>query len=70
MTDESSADRRTALAGWIALGALMAGSVGAVMGAMRCGRAASRRHTRAMPPNDVDPATLTPPHGDKLSRAL
>jgi hypothetical protein len=64
-----SVDRnRTGYAEWIALGAVVAGSVGAIVGAARCAQRNSRRdHFDSV---RSDPATLTAPHGDKLSSLL
>lgn len=52
---------------WIALGAVAAGTVGAIVGM------ANRRHSAASYPESqepLDPATLTAPHGDKLKGAV
>ena len=56
---------RAGYAEWIALGAVVAGSVGAIVGAARC----AQRGTRQERVDSVrsDPATLTAPHGDKLA---
>ena len=69
----ATADSRTAsgswrgsYAEWIAVGALIAGSVGALVGA----RHHSRRSTQARPSEGMDPETVTAPHGDKLEAAL
>jgi hypothetical protein len=51
---------------WIAVGALVAGSVGALMGARHCSRN-DRRAVRFTPSED---AAVTAPHGDKLETAL
>ena len=51
---------------WIAVGALIAGSVGALYGAKHC----SRRGQRTASTDRPDPAKLTAPHGDKLEAAL
>ena len=60
---------KTGYAEWIALGAVIAGSVGAVIGAAKCSRVDSR--TRGLDLSDeADPSTLTPPHGDKLHGAV
>ena len=59
---------RAGYAEWIALGAVVAGSVGAIVGAARCtSRSARQEHGDVGRP---DPATLTAPHGDKLSSLL
>ncbi len=57
---------RAGYAEWIALGAVVAGSVGAIIGATRCSRAARQDAFVARP----ESASLTAPHGDKLSGAL
>lgn len=64
-----STDRnRAGYAEWIALGAVVAGSVGAIVGAARC----AQRNSRQDYVDSVrsDPSTLTAPHGDKLSSLL
>ena len=63
-----SSQRRTGYAEWIALGAVAAGSVGAIMGMANCRRSASRNS--AMSANELDPETVTAPHGDKLKGAV
>jgi hypothetical protein len=64
----TGAGRKAGYAEWIALGAVVAGSVGAIVGAARCARPAAR----ATLANDehLDPAMVTAPHGDKLHSAL
>ena len=59
---------RAGYAEWLALGAVVVGSVGAIIGATRCSQRAARQDnfTAARP----ESASLTAPHGDKLSRAL
>ena len=53
---------------WIALGAVIAGSVGAIVGAAQCvNRGASR--SRLNVSDRPDPSTLTAPHGDKLLKS-
>ena len=62
-----STGNRAGYAEWIALGAVVAGSVGAIVGAVRCShRGAQMERFEARP----EPATLTAPHGDKLSTLL
>jgi hypothetical protein len=61
---------RAGYAEWIALGAVVAGSVGAIVGARRCGHRAGRQHGYVNPSARPDSATLTSPHGDKLSPLL
>jgi hypothetical protein len=57
---------RGGTAEWIAVGALIAGSVGALIGARRCGhRGASARRL-----SQPDTGQFTPAHGDKLQTAL
>jgi hypothetical protein len=52
---------------WIALGAVVAGSVGAIIGATRCARSARHDASAMARPES---ASVTAPHGDKLSGAL
>jgi hypothetical protein len=54
--------RRAGYAEWIALGAVVAGSVGAIVGAARYGR----HHQIRSEVDRPDSATLTAPHGDKI----
>ena len=49
---------------WLAVGAVVVGAVGAVMGLAQCGA----RRTR-LPWPESEPDLVTPPHGDKLPRA-
>ncbi len=67
-----TAGRKTGYAEWIALGAVVAGSVGAIVGAARCARPATRERASASPSSEdrLDPAMVTAPHGDKLMTAL
>jgi hypothetical protein len=58
---------RAGYAEWIALGAVVAGSVGAIIGATRCSQRARHDHFTAARPES---ASLTAPHGDKLGAAL
>lgn len=60
---------RGGYAEWIALGALVAGSVGAIVGVRRHVRHAGRKQETGAAAR-LDPATLTAPHGDKLSQLL
>ena len=55
--------RRTGYAEWIALGAVAAGTIGAIVGMANCSR--SRKHD-AVADEPADPMTITAPHGDKL----
>jgi hypothetical protein len=52
---------------WIAVGALVAGSVGALIGARQCTHRNARRAARFARSED---AAVTAPHGDKLETAL
>jgi hypothetical protein len=56
---------RAGYAEWIALGAVVAGSVGAIVGAAQCVNRASGR-SRLHVSDHPDSSTLTAPHGDKL----
>ena len=51
---------------WIAVGALIAGSVGAWIGARQSRRPGRTSRT----PHRADTNTVTAPHGDKLEAAL
>lgn len=57
---------RAGYAEWIALGAVVAGSIGAIVGAARCSHRGHAHPYAARP----DSASLTAPHGDKLSSAI
>lgn len=64
----SSSSSRAGYAEWLALGAVAAGSVGAIVG-----MAASRRKTSTSETplgEGVDPESVTAPHGDKLRGAV
>ena len=52
---------------WIALGAVAAGTVGAIVGMATCRHSAARSHEGNEP---LDPETVTAPHGDKLKGAV
>ena len=65
--DVQSRERRGGYAEWIALGAVVAGTIGAVVGAARCMGSA---RDDSGPVGRPDSATVTAPHGDKLSSAL
>ncbi len=66
-TDQSGAPaQRPGYAEGIALGAVVAGSIGAIVGATRCAHRADSHPYAARP----DSASLTAPHGDKLSTAF
>jgi hypothetical protein len=67
VTATESGGNRAGYAEWIALGAVVAGSVGAIVGAARCARSARNERFESSRP---EPATLTAPHGDKLSSLL
>jgi hypothetical protein len=62
----ASGSWRGSYAEWIAVGAVIAGSVGALVGA----RHHSRRSARTTPSEGLDPETVTAPHGDKLEAVL
>jgi len=64
---EQTRTGRTGYAEWIALGAIAAGSVGAVVGL-----AASRRGRTSLFLGDqpIAPDSITAPHGDKLRGAV
>ena len=59
---------RAGVAEWVALGAVISGSVGALIGAARCAARTSRAHRVNVSPAP-DPSTVTAPHGDKLHAA-
>ena len=63
--DEVPAEHRLGYAEWVALGAVAAGSVGAIVGMAKC-RSAKALDMSAEP---SDP-TMTAPHGDKLKGAV
>ena len=54
-------------AAWIALGAMAAGSIGAIVGLAHCSRS---RRSSAVFDEPADPMTITAPHGDKLKSAV
>ncbi|MGH9237839.1 MAG: hypothetical protein ACRD3G_07340 [Vicinamibacterales bacterium] len=59
--------RQAGYAEWIALGAVAAGTVGAIVGMATCRHSGARSHDDREP---MDPETLTAPHGDKLRGAV
>ena len=59
--------RHAGYAEWIALGAVAAGTVGAIVGMANCRHSAANSHESSEP---LDPTTLTAPHGDKLKGAV
>ena len=59
--------REAGYAEWIALGAVAAGTVGAIVGMATCRHSAARSHEDHKP---MDPETLTAPHGDQLRGAV
>lgn len=59
--------RQAGYAEWIALGAVAAGTVGAIVGMATCRHSAARSQEDREP---MDPETLTAPHGDKLRGAV
>jgi hypothetical protein len=58
---------RPGYAEWIALGAVAAGSIGAIVGMANCSRS---RRSWASVEEPSDPETITAPHGDKLRGAV
>ncbi len=58
---------RPGYAEWIALGAVAAGSIGAIVGMANCSRS---RHSSALHEETVDSSSVTAPHGDKLMGAV
>ena len=65
---QTHASRRQAgYAEWLAVGAVAAGTVGAIVGMANCRHHALSSHEDREP---MDPATLTAPHGDKLRGAV
>ena len=68
--DSNNTERSTRRAGYaelIALGALAAGSIGAIVGMANCSRS---RTSNAAGTEPMDSATVTAPHGDKLRGAV
>jgi hypothetical protein len=63
----TSEGNRAGYAEWIAVGAVVAGSVGAIIGAARC---FAPRHDNLAEGVRPESASLTAPHGDKLSAAF
>ena len=59
--------RKAGYAEWVALGAVIAGGVGAIVGAARCSHASGASRLEVDRPES---ATLTAPHGDKLAGSL
>lgn len=59
--------QRIGYAEWIALGAVAAGTIGAIVGMTTCAR--SLKHD-AVADEPADPMTITAPHGDKLKSAV
>ena len=59
---------RAGIAEWVALGAVITGSVGALVGAARCASRAAKHHSVRLA-EYPDPTMVTAPHGDKLSAA-
>ena len=59
--------RRAGYAELIALGALAAGSIGAIVGMANCSRS---RMSNAGGDEPIDSSTVTAPHGDKLRGAV
>ena len=63
---KASGSWRGGYAEWVAVGALIAGSVGALIGTRR----SRGRDKRTFPSDRPEPETVTAPHGDKLEAAL
>jgi len=59
---------RAGYAEWLALGAVAAGSVGAIVGMTAYRRASSDSSQAAE--EGLEPESVTPPHGDKLLGAV
>lgn len=68
-TASGTSQQRAGYAEWIALGAVAAGSVGAIVGMATCHRGLERRDETAER-EPVAPSTVTAPHGDKLRSAV
>lgn len=66
-TEDRPAARRAGYAEWIALGAVAAGSVGAIVGMAKC-RSTSRHRMAGY--EETDASSVTAPHGDKLRGAV
>lgn len=62
-TDHDAREARPGYAEWLAVGAVVAGSIGAVVGAAAYGRGSRPSRLQVGRP---DSETLTAPHGDKL----
>ena len=60
---------RAGIAEWVALGAVISGSVGALVGAAKCA-ARNSRPRRMRVAASPDPSTVTAPHGDTLRAAV
>jgi hypothetical protein len=65
--DKPRSAERAGYAEWIALGAIAAGSVGAIVGMTTCGRERTRIMATEEP---VTPESVTAPHGDPLKTAI
>jgi hypothetical protein len=59
--------RQSGYAEWIALGAVAAGTVGAIVGMATCRNSAARSDTGN---ERMDPEMVTAPHGDTLKGAV
>jgi hypothetical protein len=64
----TSSRSRTGYAEWLALGAVAAGSVGAIVGMATCRRSAAKMS--ATETETLEPESITAPHGDKLRGAV
>jgi hypothetical protein len=65
--DSELPPQRPGYAEWIALGAVAAGTIGAIVGMTNCSRS---RKQSAVADEPTDPMTITAPHGDKLKNAV
>jgi hypothetical protein len=63
-----SSNSRAGYAEWLALGAVAAGSVGAIVGMATSRRSAARMS--AAESESLEPESITAPHGDKLRGAV
>jgi len=63
-----SSSSRAGYAEWLALGAVAAGSVGAIVGMATSRRSAAK--TTAAESESLEPESITAPHGDKLRGAV
>ena len=64
----SSSGSRAGYSEWLALGAVAAGSVGAIVGIAAIRRRTSTNQTPFV--GELEPESITAPHGDKLRGAV